>query len=65
MSEMKPEVLEAFEQAGGGGKPRYVELTVCWAPDEAQARRTAFEVWPIAGFTGPLNQDLARARRAA
>ncbi|HXG04748.1 MAG TPA: TIGR03557 family F420-dependent LLM class oxidoreductase [Candidatus Binatia bacterium] len=59
MSEMKPDVLRAFEQAGGGGKPRYTELTVCWAPDEAQARRTAFEVWPIAGFTGPLNQDLA------
>ncbi|HXG16331.1 MAG TPA: TIGR03557 family F420-dependent LLM class oxidoreductase [Calidithermus sp.] len=58
MSEMKPDVLRAFEQAGGAGKPRYVELTVCWAPDEAQARRTALEAWPIAGFVGPLNQDL-------
>ncbi len=59
MSEMKPDVLRAFEQAGGAGKPRYVELTVCWAPDEAQARRTAFEAWRIAGFVGLLHQDLA------
>ena len=50
--------LETFEAEGGRGKPRYGQITVCWATDEAQARKTAFEVWPNAGITGQLSQDL-------
>jgi G6PDH family F420-dependent oxidoreductase len=52
------EVLEAFERGGGGGKPRFGELAVCWAPDERQAIRTARERWPIAGLHGPLTSEL-------
>ena len=52
------QLLQQFDQAGGAGKPRYGQLTVCWAPDEATARRTAFEWWPNAGVTGELSQDL-------
>jgi len=53
------ELVERFEQAGGGGKPRYGQVTVCYAEDEAKAKKTAFEVWPNAGLEGPLSQELA------
>jgi len=51
-------VLEAFDGAGGTGKPRYAQLTVCWAEREEQARRTAFEFWPNAALEGTLGQEL-------
>jgi G6PDH family F420-dependent oxidoreductase len=51
-------VLQAFDEAGGEGKPRYAQMTVCWAEREAQARRTAFECWPNAALKGPLGQEL-------
>jgi len=51
-------VLGAFAAAGGRGKPRYGQLTVCWAADEAHARRTALEWWPNAAVPGELSQDL-------
>lgn len=52
------EVLGAFDAAGGKGKPRYGQLTVCWAADEAQAKHTAREWWPNAAVPGELSQDL-------
>jgi G6PDH family F420-dependent oxidoreductase len=51
-------LVERFAAAGGGGKPRYGELGVCWAPDEAAARRTALRQWPISGLGGPLLTEL-------
>ncbi|MCX6047319.1 MAG: TIGR03557 family F420-dependent LLM class oxidoreductase [Chloroflexi bacterium] len=51
------EVLQAFEAAGGEG-PRFGQLTVCWAASEAEARRTAFEIWPNAGLKGQLSQEI-------
>jgi len=51
-------LVEAFDDAGGTGKPRYGQLTVCWAESEQQARRTAFEIWPNAALEGPLAQEL-------
>lgn len=50
--------LATFDEEGGKGKPRYGQLTVCWAADEAQARKTAYEVWPNGGVAGQLSQDL-------
>jgi len=44
--------------AGGAGKPRYIELTVCWTPAEAEAQRLAHTRWPIAGMQGALLSDL-------
>ncbi len=52
------ETLQAFEQAGGHDKPRYGHVTVCWAEDEATARRTALEWWPLIGVPGQLGQEL-------
>jgi G6PDH family F420-dependent oxidoreductase len=51
-------LLEHFVAAGGTDKPRYGQLTVCWAPDEASARRTAYEYWPTVGLKGELSQEL-------
>jgi coenzyme F420-dependent glucose-6-phosphate dehydrogenase len=55
----KRELVEAFDAAGGQGKPRYAEITVCWAEDEHRARRTAHRLWPVAAMQGPLSTELA------
>lgn len=52
------ELVETFAQAGHPGRPRYCEMTVCWAPDEAAARTTLHEQWPIAGLKGAIQQEL-------
>ena len=52
------ETIQAFERAGGKGKPRYGQLTVCWGEDEAEARRTAVEWWPNMAVPGQLSQEL-------
>src|SRR5581483_11519460 len=52
------ELRQKFEKAGGKGKPCFAELTVCWAEDEAEARHTAFERWPIVAIAGELSQVL-------
>jgi coenzyme F420-dependent glucose-6-phosphate dehydrogenase len=53
-----PDTLRAFAEAGGRDKPRYGQVTVCWAADEADARKTALEWWPNAGLSGQLSQEL-------
>ncbi len=53
------ELMDVFNQSGGSGKPRYGELTVCWAADQSQAEETAYKVWPISGLNGPLMSELA------
>ena len=51
------ELLELFAAEGGTG-PRYAQLNLCWADDEAKARRTVHEIWPHDGIVGQLSQDL-------
>jgi G6PDH family F420-dependent oxidoreductase len=53
------DLVQEFERAGGKGKPRYGQVTVCYAETEEQGRKIAFEVWPNAGLEGPLSQELA------
>jgi coenzyme F420-dependent glucose-6-phosphate dehydrogenase len=53
------ELIDVFNQSGGSGKPRYGELTVCWAEDQSQAEETAYKMWPISGLNGPLMSELA------
>lgn len=52
------EVVEAFRKAGGEGKPVVAQMTVCYGPDEAEARRTAHRIWANTGVPGQLSQDL-------
>jgi coenzyme F420-dependent glucose-6-phosphate dehydrogenase len=56
------ELIEEFEQAGGVGKPRYGQLTVCWAESEREAIDTAYEWWPNAALGGDLGQELPLPR---
>ena len=52
------ELVETFDRAGGAGKPHYAQVTVCWAATEAEARRTAHEIWPTGAIRGELSQEL-------
>src|SRR3954453_10694232 len=52
------EILERFEQAGGKGKPKYGQVTVCYADSKERAKKTAFEVWPNALVEGSASQEL-------
>jgi G6PDH family F420-dependent oxidoreductase len=58
-SSPKAEVVAAFRESGGSGKPCLGEASVCWARTEAEGRRTAYECWPTAGFKGELTAELA------
>ena len=52
------ETLKAFDRAGGKGKPRIGQVTVCYARTEAEAKRTALEWWPVVTAKGELHQEL-------
>jgi coenzyme F420-dependent glucose-6-phosphate dehydrogenase len=58
-TEVEEDLIARFDGAGGAGKPRYMELSVCWAKDESQARKTAHEVWSLAALEGPLFTELS------
>jgi G6PDH family F420-dependent oxidoreductase len=54
------ESVKAFDKSGGSGKPRYGQITVCWAKSDKEAMRTAHEVWPNAGMSGQFKFELPR-----
>jgi G6PDH family F420-dependent oxidoreductase len=56
------DLIGTFEHAGGEGKPRYGQLTVCWAETEQEAIATAHEWWPNAALKGDLAQELPLPR---
>jgi len=51
-------IIEKFEEAGGKGKPKYGQITVCWATSKEEAKKTAFELWPNALVEGSASQEL-------
>jgi coenzyme F420-dependent glucose-6-phosphate dehydrogenase len=53
------ELIGRFESAGGKGKPKYCEISVCWGDDEQKALQTTLEWWPNVAMSGQLGQDLA------
>jgi G6PDH family F420-dependent oxidoreductase len=55
-----PALLRTFRRAGGQGKPSFVEVTVCWARSERQARRTAHEIWALSALEGSLFTEIAQ-----
>jgi len=57
------EVIQHFRSSGGEGKPLYGQLTVCWASNEKEARRTAREFWPTSGLHGNLSWELKTPRQ--
>jgi G6PDH family F420-dependent oxidoreductase len=50
-------VVDAYRDAGGSG-PMYGQLNLCWGEDADTARKTVHEIWPNAGISGQLSQDL-------
>jgi G6PDH family F420-dependent oxidoreductase len=54
----KEEIIQTFDGAGGGGKPKYGMVTACWARSKDEAKKTAFEVWPNALVEGSASQEL-------
>ena len=54
----KREIIEKFDASGGKGKPKYGQITVCYAKSKDEAKKTAFEVWPNALVEGSASQEL-------
>jgi coenzyme F420-dependent glucose-6-phosphate dehydrogenase len=52
------EVTSRFEEAGGDGKPRYLQVNVCWAETDAEARKTARATVPTVALPGELGNLL-------
>jgi G6PDH family F420-dependent oxidoreductase len=61
-TEPKPELIEAFDAAGGDGRPRYGQVAVCYGPDEAECRRLAHEQFRWFGLGWPVNAELPHPR---
>ena len=53
------ELVEAFREAGGDGRPVYGKVTVCYGPDQAEAKNEALEWWPNTSVPGELGVELA------
>jgi G6PDH family F420-dependent oxidoreductase len=51
------ELLERYVSEGGKG-PKLGGLKVCWAEDEATARKTAHQLWRNEALPGQLGQEL-------
>ena len=56
------DLVDRFDEGGGARKPRYGQVTVCWAASEEQAIDCAVEWWPNAALQGDLGQELALPR---
>jgi coenzyme F420-dependent glucose-6-phosphate dehydrogenase len=54
----KRELAEVYEREGGARGTSIGQVKVCWAKDEASARRTAQEWWPNAALKGELTVEL-------
>jgi len=60
----KGDLVERFSNGGDGkwngtrDRPAYGQVTVCWAPSEREARRTAHEQWRQTALPGELGQVL-------
>ena len=56
------DVVKKFSRNGGKTKPKIAMLHVCWAEDEATARKTALEWWPNSALPGELSVELPLPR---
>ncbi|GIH73670.1 LLM class F420-dependent oxidoreductase [Planobispora longispora] len=56
------EMVGKFRTSGGSGKPVQGGLKVCYAADEATARKTVHRLWPTQGIQGEAAQLLPLPR---
>ncbi len=59
----QPQLVAAFETAGGRGKPCVAQLHVCWATSEDEARGTARRWWPNGAMPSSLLAELSRPKQ--
>ena len=52
------QVIDAFREGGGAGKPVHLQVKLSWAADEADARQGAFEQWRTNIFESTVSEDL-------
>lgn len=55
-------IVNAFKKAGGGDKPRFGMVKVCWAYSAEEARETVKYWWPTSAISGSLHVDLPTPR---
>jgi coenzyme F420-dependent glucose-6-phosphate dehydrogenase len=55
----KAEIVDAFREAGGDGRPVYGQVTLCYGPEEQKAKDEALEWWPNTSVPGELGVELA------
>ncbi len=55
-------IVNAFQKAGGGDKPRLGMVKVCWAYSAEEARETVKHWWPTSAVSGSLHADLPTPR---
>jgi probable non-F420 flavinoid oxidoreductase len=53
------QVVDAFRDGGGDGKPLALQIHVSWAPDDAEALAIAYDQWRTNVFEAPLCWDIA------
>ncbi|WP_431929242.1 LLM class F420-dependent oxidoreductase [Nonomuraea jabiensis] len=56
------DLVKLFRESGGAGKPTQGGLKVCYAEDEAAARKTVHRLWPTEGIKGEASQLLPLPR---
>ncbi len=57
------QIVDAFAEAGGEGKPVHVQVKVAWAPDEEDALAAAYDQWRTNVFDSRLAADLERVEQ--
>ncbi len=56
------EAVNAFNRAGGNGKPTYGQIQACLAKTEDEGLETAVKYWAYTGLPGQISQELALPR---
>ena len=51
-------IVDDFQSGGDGDRPRYGQMTACYAESEAKATEVLHENWRNGGLPGELGQEL-------
>lgn len=57
------EVIDTFRSEEGDDRPRYGQMTTCYADTEEAAQEIAYENWRNGGLPGELGQELATPKQ--
>jgi G6PDH family F420-dependent oxidoreductase len=57
-TEPKARLMKLYDESGGAGQPRYGQQPICWGPDEAACRKTAYDQFPWFGLGWKVMSNL-------